>query len=73
MGKDIHAGFESIATDDSSVHAQAQAWLQVEYSQIDAGQFSGSIARRELGPVTTFLEYQNKSVHKRAQVPSNRC
>lgn len=64
---------EHLITDDASLHEQAQSWLPVEYSQIDAGEFKGSVTRRELGPVTTFLEYQNKAVHKRAEVPVNRC
>lgn len=66
-------GFLHKITDDASQHVEAQEWLPVEYSQIGAGEFNGRITRRELGPVTTFLEYQNQSVHKRAQVPSNRC
>ncbi|OFE13613.1 hypothetical protein PHACT_11100 [Pseudohongiella acticola] len=70
---DVAPDFEHLNTDDASLHENAQAWLSVEYSQIDAGEFSGRITRRDLGPVTIFLEYQNKAVHKRAQVPANRC
>lgn len=70
---DATPDFEHLNTDDASLHESAQAWLSVEYSQIDAGEFNGRITRCDLGPVTTFLEYQNKAVHKRAQVPANRC
>ncbi len=66
-------GVEHLMTSDVSQHESAQTWLPIEYSQIDAGEFSGHIDQNEFGPVTTFLEYQNKAVHKRAQVPANRC
>lgn len=68
-----NAGYQQLVTSDASEHAQAQAWLSIEYSQIDAGEYKGQITQQQLGPVTTFLEYQNKAVYKRAQLPGNLC
>lgn len=65
--------FQHRLTNDASEHAQTQDWLSIEYSQLDTGEYKGGITKRQLGPVTSFLEYQNKAVHKCAQVPANLC